>query len=469
LASVAIGITLVHVLTRAETLTDQDSINLANGLERYNVVEYRPHPPGYPLLVAGAHLLGWLGEPLGAYLTLALLGSLGTAAATFLLGRELFGSRAGVVAVALVCASPLFWYYAGIVSVYPPEAFLAPVVALLAYRTGRGNGPSALMLFPTLAVGGGFRPTMLMLMLPACLVGLYAGRAKIGWAVAGMTLGAVIVAAWTVPMAAKSGGLAAYRGASRQLWESTAREHSLLFGSSFDAAASTALITAFAVASLLVPAVLVLLAARVVPAIPRDRLAWAILLAWVMPYLAIFGLVHFGKPGYVLVLLPALTVTAGGLMIRSAAAPRAAAAIAVASALAYVLLPNPDLPGRTSVFFPTADAVAAQDAESRELRRLAPTCLPPECTIVSLESSRRHWFHDAFSLSERYAPGSRVVKWDDLQALDLDTEALWIGSVIPEAVARHARRLGQTETWVTYRSDRAATGRIEAAMGGQGG
>ena len=42
----------VHLAFLPSTLEDIDSINLALGVESFDVASHRPHPPGYPIYIA---------------------------------------------------------------------------------------------------------------------------------------------------------------------------------------------------------------------------------------------------------------------------------------------------------------------------------------------------------------------------------------------------------------------------------
>src|SRR4051794_4502006 len=149
-SAVALAIVVVLTATRAATLTELDSWNLANGLRNFDPAAFAPHPPGYPLVILSADALSWLGTPAPAFLGFAFVGTLAALGTTFLLGRELFGARGGLIAGALLCTVPLFWYYGDVVSVYPGEEALAPLVALFAYRVGsRRDEWSAYALLPS--------------------------------------------------------------------------------------------------------------------------------------------------------------------------------------------------------------------------------------------------------------------------------------------------------------------------------
>ena len=200
-AAAALCVVAVALATHAHTLTETDSINLARGLQHYSVATQSPHPPGYPLVVLTAHLFAWTGSILNAYLAVSALAAVATVITTFLLGRELFDDRAGAIAVLVVIATPLFLYYGDIVSVYLTESAMASVVALLAHRVARrADRLSPFFLLPALAVGAGFRPTMLFLMFPVCVVGIVLGRPRVLPLLAGVAVAVGVVLAWAIPM-----------------------------------------------------------------------------------------------------------------------------------------------------------------------------------------------------------------------------------------------------------------------------
>src|SRR4030095_14451790 len=56
LAIVAVIFLIAHARALPRTLEDIDSINLALGVESFDVAAHRPHPPGYPVFIAMAKL-----------------------------------------------------------------------------------------------------------------------------------------------------------------------------------------------------------------------------------------------------------------------------------------------------------------------------------------------------------------------------------------------------------------------------
>ena len=126
-------------------------------------------------------------------------------------------------------------------------------------------------------------------MLPACLVAILLGRPSRGYLLAGAALAGVVVAAWAIPMIDASGGWDAYSNRSSRLYDYAASGTSLFYGGAPGDAfynAASAIVAAIVIA---LPALIALALARVLGdrlAVPRNRSAWAILLAWVVPNLA---------------------------------------------------------------------------------------------------------------------------------------------------------------------------------------
>jgi hypothetical protein len=468
LAGAAIAFEFV---TRAHTLTEQDSINLANALRDFNPADDRPHPPGYPLVVGAAHALHWFFTPLGAYLALDLVATLAALASTYWLARSMFGPRAGIVAPLLLCSTPLVLYYADIVSVYPPEMALTPVVALLAFRVAtNADRFSPMLLFPALALAAGFRPTTLGLMLPTCLVAIALGRPPLRPVLEGALAAAVIVCAWGVPTIVESGGLHPYLRRSHELY-GQASSGSILHGGTPGNAAYNVWFTAAATVLTALPALIlvVIFLSRSRWARPRAVGAqWWILLTWFASYFVFYAVVLLGKPGYLLAYVPAVDVAAAGLVARWKAALPVATLIAIGGVVGYLAIDVWPLPSafsqrKLAQYLPTEDAVTTQDRETRGLERFAPSCRPPACTIVSLAGSRRFFFHDVDSLHRRYAPDARIAVWKDVVAGSSPAprgRALWIGTQVPVQVMEKATLVGRAGTWRFYESTPAQTAAI---------
>jgi 4-amino-4-deoxy-L-arabinose transferase-like glycosyltransferase len=105
------------------------------------------YPPGYPLLLAPAELLGlpWLVNPLLAALTLALL---------FALGKAWFGRRVGLLAALLAAVSPFFMIMSGTFMAHPAELFWLTLFMVAWTQVIRDKEVAMSRRLPWLIAGG---------------------------------------------------------------------------------------------------------------------------------------------------------------------------------------------------------------------------------------------------------------------------------------------------------------------------
>lgn len=173
LLAVAAGLLLTRWPLSPRYLLEFDSVNFALALEKFDPLYHQPQPPGYPFFVALSRLVHWfVPRPED---TLFLTGLLGAAAALLLLwavGERMFGPRAGVLAALLLLVNPVFWR-AGLMA--PVRVFLAAAslaVAWAAWRTWSGERGRAWFCWAAvlLGLGAGFRPQVLLVLLPLVVV-----------------------------------------------------------------------------------------------------------------------------------------------------------------------------------------------------------------------------------------------------------------------------------------------------------
>ncbi len=271
--ALALGLAVVTLLSRwpyrARMLYNWDAVQFALALHEFDIAKHQPHPPGYLLYVALGRLLNAsLGDPTLAYVALAMLFSAGSTFVLYRLARRLYDRATALIAASLLAVSPLFWFYGSVGLTY------AGVLVLL-----------------------------LPLWLGSALLGI---RSRRRMAIAGGILLASILA-WLLPMLWLTGGPAAYVGASTQLYGSMLLPTSVLGGSlEITLAQARYLLESTLVG--LGPLGLVVLA---LPAYTR-RMGWHrpewFLLAWMVPPIIFYMLIHFGQAGYVLTFLPALVI-----------------------------------------------------------------------------------------------------------------------------------------------------------------
>jgi hypothetical protein len=289
-------------------LVNWDAVQFALATRAFDIERHQPHPPGYILYVGWGRLLTWIiGDANAAFaLTSLFAGSLAVAL-LYLLGREVVGSRAALVAAALFATSPLVWYYSVVALTYAVEAFFLLIVAWLCWRAQRLRQPR-LVLWAAVVLGlaGGVRQSTLVLLLPLWLfVALRAGR---GVLVRGLVTLAATCLLWLVPLVYLAGGPRRYYQAGASLIGFVGEKTSVLYGGLQAVLGNLAQVGAGLLVGLNLGLLVVglALALRCRPGRRLGRREWALLGLWAGPALATFVFGHFGQVGYLLLVLPAL-------------------------------------------------------------------------------------------------------------------------------------------------------------------
>ena len=237
-ALLSLGFLLTHASALPRTLEDQDSINFALAVERFDVSGHRPHPPGYPVYVAlaKASTAAFRAlDPSGdrdrtAAQGLAVWGVIAGTIAPFVLVEFWlavgFAPILALAASAIAIASPLFWFTAA-----RPLTDVPGLVAAIAVQTMCIRGLRSFREQPAAtrcprewlwAAGSagfiiGLRSQTLWLTAPLLCwcVGELAARRRIGDALRMVAVGAAGVLVWAVPMIWLTGGMDAYLAAVR--------------------------------------------------------------------------------------------------------------------------------------------------------------------------------------------------------------------------------------------------------------
>jgi hypothetical protein len=206
----------LHLPFLPQSLEDLDSINFALGMQRFDVVQHRPHPPGYPVFILLARGLHAVVRPEAAALALLsiIAGTLG-ALAVVALHRRVFASTAwswSIAAAAVAATSPLYWLTAA-----RPLSDMTGLAAAVGVQamTLTSRGPNGLIIAALLAgAATGIRSQIFWLTMPLvawtavwdCAPNSDAWRRGVR-AAAAFGVGVLL---WLIPLIASSGGARAY-------------------------------------------------------------------------------------------------------------------------------------------------------------------------------------------------------------------------------------------------------------------
>jgi 4-amino-4-deoxy-L-arabinose transferase-like glycosyltransferase len=343
----ALALSALTVLSRlpyrARMLYNWDAVQFALALHEYDVVKHQPHPPGYILYVALGRLVhGWTGDAAAAYVLLAVAFSGAGTFVVYLLARAVYDRPTALTAATLLAVSPLFWFYGTVGLSYAGEALMASVVAYFAFRALRGSETDAWLAAGYLGLAGGLRQSLLVLLFPLWVVSVAVGVRRRRALALSAAVFALAVLVWFVPMIWLTGGLERYLDASRQLADTVVMPTSILGGP----IEVTLRMSRYLLESVLVALGPLAAVALLIPWYVR-RHGWGLrewfLLAWTVPPVLVYTLVHFGQAGYVLTFLPALVIFLARVLLAALArvaerVPRASARTALAAAVVTLIV-----------------------------------------------------------------------------------------------------------------------------------
>jgi hypothetical protein len=201
----------------SELLYDQDAVQFALALEKYDVYLHQPQPPGYFVYVMLGKLINLFFHDANlSFLLLSLIGSGLTVGAVYYLGIVIFDQETGWWAAALALTSPLLWYYGEVALTYVVAAFFNTWVAILCWNLLHKQSRWLYLSSLVLGISGGIRQDVLIFLFPLwffCIL-------RFQWKqvlTAGLVL-ALTVAAWFIPMLFMTDGPERYSSAVNELW-----------------------------------------------------------------------------------------------------------------------------------------------------------------------------------------------------------------------------------------------------------
>ena len=166
-----IGTILSRVPFHAKDFASFDAINYTLALSNFDMRLHQPHPPGYILYILLGRAFNLVfQDPRLALLWLSTIASGLAVVAIYLLGMEMFGRRAGLLAACLLAILPCFWYFGEISAPYTIDLFFAALLGWLCYRALKLDGEKHIYLCAlALGLAGAFRLQTMIFFFPLFL------------------------------------------------------------------------------------------------------------------------------------------------------------------------------------------------------------------------------------------------------------------------------------------------------------
>jgi hypothetical protein len=397
LSVLALAYACFHIACWSPVPPDVDPINFYLALSDYDIGHDRPHPPGYPLLVAAARLMQPVVGPAYAYQALLLLLLLATGGLIYGILAHRGRPRAGLFAAALLWSHPLVISATVVQESYLCDLFFVSALAWL--YTLRDRLPWAVLI--TAAVGvlaavAMVRVVSAVLLLPLAWSAVLLKPGTLGEVrrfalAAGLVTAMGLVVLGAVQATQQLGGGAeAYAAAVERVMGNAFAQTSVVGGAPLMAHLQM-LIKLFGwLAVLAIPVLLAAAAAVLTPGPwPRRGPRWddaLLVVLTVGPFLAIYSLIYYLKPTYLLPfagLAAVLVALCGDGIARRVRRPGlvtwAVAGLVLAGLLGYRFAPHAWLPGPIANL--THGRVAERAGDIAAVRRTV-DALPEESFIL---------------------------------------------------------------------------------------
>ncbi len=298
---------------------DCDVSNLALGIERFDIHQHQPHPPGYlgyVLLLRGLRALTGL-SVLDTTRLLSRIFAVATVVAVWGAARAYAPSRRGVRVAAswLAATNAVLLYYAVDGQTHSAEgAMAAGLVWALAPGRGALSWRRVTVVGVLLAAGGSLRPSFALLAVLPVIWALWFDLRRLALVA---VIGAAGTAAWFVPTVILSGGLRRYQETSDALIGAFIRITSVLSSEHNERALGLNLRNTLAWSLLALGLVAVgwlVTRLRRQSGDAASERAGLVLLAMAVPAVAFYALVLCAEAGYLSGLVPPACVYVGLLL-----------------------------------------------------------------------------------------------------------------------------------------------------------
>lgn len=171
---------IIYLSTLSISLDDEDSIHFANAIEDFDVGEYRPHPPGYPVYIFLAKISNFFFNDhlLAMTFLSALFGSL-SIFVFYLLIYEIFDKRMALMSSVLLAFMPIFWLNSLKAMSDIPGLFFMLCCCLLTYKYIKYLNPKYLYISCVIAgIAAGVRLHTTFVTIPLIIYSFFINNEK---------------------------------------------------------------------------------------------------------------------------------------------------------------------------------------------------------------------------------------------------------------------------------------------------
>ncbi len=309
-----------------------DSVNYGLALKEYNVGALQPHPPGYPVFIAAGKAVDFFvnNTNLSLIIVIILLSIL-SVIIYYYLALYMFDDIPSAFINALFLVScPVFWFYREVALTYIVDLMASVISLFFVFKIiyEKKNIHLYLLAF-SIGVISGFRPSMLLLVAPQLLYAFIIilindKKENHEFDFKKIFVSAIIflttIALWLIPVCISAGGLQNYLSSLSGTYLSFARFTSVVYGAPWKNNLMQIRMVNRSLMSGIFGIIIPLAAGifcliryyvtkngnRMLAADSRLNHFAPVVLLSIIPASLFFYFVHFGQPGYILMIIPPL-------------------------------------------------------------------------------------------------------------------------------------------------------------------
>ncbi len=309
-----ITIIFTRILFISKYLFEWDSVQLALGIRSFNIIKHQPHPPGYFFYVySGKYLNHIIGN---ANYSLIIINIIFTIIASILFYNIAFkifkDKKLSILSAIIFITNPFIWFHSEFVNVYMIDALFSLIYFYLSYLIIREN-KKILALFTLLfAIGIGFRQSLIIFFTPLYLLSAYYYLKQekhylrhILW---NIIIFIITSSLWLIPTALLTGSLKEYWDITKSQFSVSSTATALISFSKIHTflkqLGNTLKLLFFAGGVLSIFIIYSFLKKRLKFHKKIKKIFWF----WFWPSFLFYTLIHLGKVGYIMTLVPLILI-----------------------------------------------------------------------------------------------------------------------------------------------------------------
>ncbi len=314
-----------------------DSVNYGLAIHEYNISASQPHPSGYPVFVALGKIIDFVVNNTNLSLVIvSILLSIFSVIVYYYLAIYIFDDiKIAFINTLFLIFCPVFWFYRELALTYVTDLTASVITVFLVFKIiyEKKNIYLYVLAF-SIGIISGFRPSILLLIAPLLMYAFIfiiindiKQHSKFDFKklfVSGIIF-LTTISLWLIPVCISIGGLEQYLSSVSEVYYRFARFTSVLYG----APLKNNMLQIRVVNRVLICGIFGIIVPLIVTIFyllfyyfkkNKDRIFTGelnfnhftpVILISIIPALLFYYLVHFGQPGYILIVLPPLYLLSG--------------------------------------------------------------------------------------------------------------------------------------------------------------